>query len=789
MQKTRRERTRSGRPARPGPPHAAADGVPGGGPKRRQPSERVLRIGVSLALLVVTLAVYAPVWQHGFISLDDTAYVSENQHVAGGLTAANVWWAVTGVSAQAANWHPVTWLSHMLDVEVFGMNAGRHHAVSAVLHAANAVVLFLLLDSMTRRPWASAFVAALFAVHPLHVESVAWIAERKDVLSTLFWLLTTLAYVRHVREPRPARYAGVLALFALGLMSKPMLVTLPCTLLLLDWWPLNRLETSGGAPGGAVPASLLSRRWIPLLVEKWPLFLLAAASSLITVVAQRQGGAVTTLETIPFTARAGNAALSCLNYLRQMLWPTGLSLYYPHPGTSVSVAGSIGALAVVGLLCYVGLRTARSRPHVAVGIFWYLVTLLPVIGLVQVGLQARADRYTYVPLIGPFIAITWECVSLVGTNARRRAAAAVVAAAVVAALGVTARAQVDRWSDESALWTQALDQNPENFFAHYSLGRMQMKADLVDAALPHLERAIALAPWFAGAHDALGLALARLGRVEAAIGAHQTALRLQPDSTEVRANLGLAYERRGDVAAAIALYREALQRDPGRPTLHISLGHALGSTGDLDGAVAEMRETLRLQPDSAAAHAYLAQVLAQRGQPDDAMAEARLALAREPSRDDAHGLLGRLLLDRGQADEAIVHLGEAVRLQPESPASRSAFGAALATKGRLDDAIAQYTEAVRLAPTDADSRNQLGLCFAHAGRVAEAIAQFSEAIRLQPQLESAHLRLGMALAASGNLIEGAAHLREALRINPANAEARSGLQAISGLTGRRVPER
>jgi protein O-mannosyl-transferase len=777
MKKARRERTRTGLRPEPGPQvDEAREGV-GDGRKGRRPSERVRRLWVSLALVVLTLALYAPVRQHGFISLDDTAYVSDNEHVAGGLTAANAWWAATGISAQAANWHPVTWLSHMLDVELFGMDAGRHHAMSAVLHAVNAMLLFLLLDSMTRRPWASAFVAALFAVHPLHVESVAWIAERKDVLSTLFWLLTTLAYVRHVREPKRARYAAVLALFALGLMSKPMLVTLPFTLLLLDWWPLKRLEA----------ASAPWRRWIPLVVEKWPLFLLAAASSVMTVIAQRQGGAVTTLETIPLAARAGNAALSCLNYLRQMLWPTGLSLYYPHPGTTVPVAASVCALAVVGLLCGLGLRTARSRPHVAVGIFWYLVTLLPVIGLVQVGLQARADRYTYVPLIGPFIAIAWECVILVGANARRRVAAGVAAAAVIAALGVTARAQVDRWSDEAALWTQALDENPDNFYAHYSLGRIHLKAGLADTAVPHLERAIALAPWFASAHDAMGLALARQGRLEAAIDAHRTALRLQPDSTEIRANLGLAYERHGDVAAAIALYREALRRDPGRPTLHISLGHALGSLGDLDGAIAEMREALRLQPDSAAAHAYLARVLAQKGQPDAAMAESRLALARDPSREDAHALLGRLLLERGQVDDAMVHLGEAVRLQPGSPTSRSALGAALATEGRLDEAIAQYSEAVRLAPTDADSRNQLGLCFARAGRVADAIAQFSEAVRLQPQLESAHLRLGMALAASGDLSGGAAHLREALRINPANADARNGLQAISGLTGRRHP--
>jgi protein O-mannosyl-transferase len=760
----------------------AADRVPGGTQKLGSPFVRTRQVWISLALVVLTLVLYAPVRHHGFISLDDTSYVSENEHVVGGLTTANAWWAFTGFSAQAANWHPVTWLSHMLDVEAFGMNAGRHHVVSAVIHAVNAVLLFLLLDMMTRRPWASAFVAAVFAVHPLHVESVAWTAERKDVISTLFWLLTTLAYVRYVRKPGRARYAAVLAFFALGLMSKPMLVTLPVTLLLLDWWPLNRLATAGVAPGGARPTFAGWRRWIPLVVEKWPLFLLAAASSVITVVAQRQGGAVTALETIPLAARAGNAALSCVNYLRQMLWPAGLSLYYPHPGTSVSVAGSVGALAILGLLLYVGWRTARDRPHVAVGILWYLVTLLPVIGLVQVGLQARADRYTYVPLIGPFIAIAWEAAMFVGASARRRVTAGVAAAALVATLGVTARAQVDRWADEVSLWTQALDENADNFYAHYALGRIDLRAGRLDAAMPHLARAVSLAPWFADAHDAMGLALARQGRIDAAIDAHQQALRLQPESTEARANLGLAYEQRGDVARAIGLYREALERDPLRVSLHISLGHALGTLGDTEAAITEIREALRLQPDSAPAHAYLARLLAQKGQPDDAMAELRLALASEPSREDAHSLLGRLLLDRGHVDDAISHLETAVRLQPESSTSRAALGSALATKGRFDDAIAQYSEAARLSPADADIRGQMGLCFARSGRVTEAIGQFAEAVRIQPQLESAHLHLGMALAAAGDLTGGAEHLREALRLNPADEDARKGLQAISGLT-------
>ena len=377
----------------------------------------------------------------------------------------------------------------------------------------------------------------------------------------------------------------------------------------------------------------------------------------------------------------------------------------PHPGTSVSIAGAFGALAILGLLFYVGLRTARGRPHVAVGVFWYLVTLLPVIGLVQVGLQARADRYTYVPLIGPFIAIAWEAAILVGASARRRVAAGVVAAAVIVALGVTARAQVDRWSDETSLWTQALDENPDNFYAHYSLGWIHLRAGRLDAAMPHLERAIALAPWFASAHDAIGLALARQGRIDAAIDAHERALRLQPESTEARANLGLAYEQRGDVARAIGLYREALGAIPdGHRCTSASATRSAASVTQRRRSRRSARRSVSnlTRPRRTPISRDSSRTRDSRTRRSPSSSRARPRTARE----DAHSLLGTLLLERDQVDAAIVHLGEAVRLQPDSPTSRSALGAALAAKGLLDGAIVQYrrpSDSCRRMPTAAIS--------------------------------------------------------------------------------------
>lgn len=744
------------------------------------PSRRLHRFLLALALAGLTMAVYGQVGHHDFVSLDDTAYVTENEHVAGGLTGSGLVWAITAISTQAANWHPVTWLSHMLDIELFGMNAGAHHMVSAVLHTLNALVLFLLLDGMTGRPWRSACVAALFAVHPLHVESVAWISERKDVLSTLFWFLTTWAYVRYTRQPGRVRWTVVLLLFVLGLMAKPMLVTLPFTLLLLDWWPLNRVP--GGAPAGHGATSARWRHWAPLIVEKWPLFALAALSSVITIVAQRQGGAVVTMETIPVPARAANAALSYVAYMWQMVWPSGLSVFYQHSG-GVPVASTAAALVLLVGMSVVAARAARRRPHVAVGWFWYLGTLAPVIGLVQVGMQARADRYTYVPLIGLFVAIVWECAERVGTRALPRMAASAAACLIIGACGMTARAQVGYWADDTSLWAHALDVNPDNYYAHYSLGRMNLQNGRVNDATPHLERALQLAPWFAEVHDTMGLAWARGGQIDAAIAEHLEALRLKPGLLAARFNLGLAYEQRGDFGGAADQYREALRRDPQKASFHVALGHVLAMQGQLDAAIGELREALRLQPDSAPAHSCLGSVLADIGQTDQAVAELRKALTAMPHFTSAHSLLGTLLLKQGHVNEALDHLSEVVRLEPDSAVARATLGSALTGNGRLDEAIAQYGEAVRLVSGDPGLRNSFGLCLARKGRIADAVAQFSEALRLQPESDATQVRLGMALAATGDLKGGAAHLREALRINPDNQDARTGLQMLARVGG------
>src|SRR5688572_17648286 len=420
-------------------------------------------------LLLAALSVFAfwPVLGNGFVEIDDPDYVTDNARVQQGLTPSGLLWAWTTV--HAANWHPLTWMSHMLDWELHGPDPMGHHLSSLLLHIASAVVLFLALERATRSPARSAVVAALFAVHPLHVESVAWVAERKDVLSTFFWMLATWAYVRFVEAPGTARYLLVIAAFAVGLTAKPMLVTLPFTLLLLDLWPLSRwkLRDANGS-GGPLP-------W-PLLREKVPLFALSIASCAATILAQRSGRAVATLDTFSPASRLGNAALSYATYLWKTLWPSGLSFYYPHSSGLGPWRIGLSALVLAAVTAAV-FRARSRRPYLLVGWLWFVGTLVPVIGLVQVGSQAMANRYTYVPLVGLFLVAAWGVPDLVeslqqrrGTRAEGPRGLALPAVVLLLALAVASRAETRHWRDSASLFERALQVSPDNHMAHFGLG-------------------------------------------------------------------------------------------------------------------------------------------------------------------------------------------------------------------------------------------------------------------------------------------------------------------------------
>jgi tetratricopeptide (TPR) repeat protein len=494
-------------------------------------------IWICIGLVAINLFAFASVRNNDFINYDDPQYVSENPHIAQGLTWQAVSWAFT--SGYAFNWHPLTWISHLLDIQFHGLNAGLHHVTSLMLHTATTVLLFCFLLWTTGAAGPSAFVAALFAVHPLHVESVVWAAERKDVLSALFLMLTLCAYVAYVRRPATRRYVLVFLLFAAGLMAKPMLVTVPFALMLLDVWPLGRKSP---------------------LTEKLPLSALAAASSVVTFLVQRQGGAVAALEALPLKFRVQNAIVSYAAYVGDMLWPTGLAPFYPYK----PLPGWLVALSALGIMAVSAgaLAIARRRPYIAVGWLWYLGTLFPVIGIVQVGDQARADRYTYIPLIGLFVMAAWGLPELLARWKYRNRVLAAAAGLAVAVCAIGTQQQVRRWKNSVTIWEHALQATTDNDLAHANLAIALWEQGKVSESITHYKESLRIKPGVASVHGDLGVALENQGDVDGAIRELQEAAKLKPLEATYQYNLGVLAQRKGDTADARRYFEATLSINP-----------------------------------------------------------------------------------------------------------------------------------------------------------------------------------------------------------------------------------
>ncbi|HVQ42283.1 MAG TPA: tetratricopeptide repeat protein [Vicinamibacterales bacterium] len=554
------------------------------------------RLYLSIALVAIVLAVYDPVRNHEFVTFDDYDFIVDNAQVTAGLTAGSVPWSFAHAYDAAGG--PLTWLSHMLDAELFGMAPGPHHLQSVLLHAVNTVLLLLVLSQMTGSVWRSAFVAALFAVHPMHVESVAWVSERKDVLAATFWMLTMWAYISYVRQPGALRYGVVALALTLGLLAKPMVATLPVILLLLDVWPLNRAAAAWSGRAG----------WRALLLEKVPLLALAAAFLVWTLVAQRGIGAVVTLEALPFPARLANASMSLVTYIAKLVWPSGLAVFYPFARES-SVwfpLASAGLLLGASLLVW---HFAARRPHLIVGWLWYLVTLIPVIGLVQVGSHAMADRFTYLPAIGLFLIVAWEGAAVLSRIFRSPKVAVAVGLVVVLVLAVAARTQVDYWRTSETLWDRALAVTANNFRAHAGLAEVRSRQGRIDEAIAHYSEAVRLAPDEAEWHVNLGLLLVRQGEIARAAESFERAVRLRPRDAESYNNLGATLARLGRTPEAIAAYARALEIRPQYALARRNLGLALASHGDIPGGIAACLEALRLSPNEPAWHYEVAVML------------------------------------------------------------------------------------------------------------------------------------------------------------------------------------
>jgi tetratricopeptide (TPR) repeat protein len=731
------------------------------------------KIIACLFLVVATLATYGDLRTHQFINFDDQVYITDNPPVQAGLTLKGFSWAFT--TLHGGNWHPLTWLSLMVDSQLFGLHPGGFLLTNLLFHIANSLLLFLWLLYLTRTLRCSFLVAALFALHPLHVESVAWATERKDVLSTFFWLLTMWAYVWYAQRPRSGRYLLILVCFSLGLMAKPMLVTLPFVLLLLDYWPLGRLSLKGPGLAAVSPKPAPGVALKRLIWEKSPLLVLAALSTVVTFYAQKEGGAVLTLHNLPIPQRLANAMVAYVSYLGKMVWPAHLAVLYPLAGHSLPIWQAPAASLALAVLTLLALREARRHPYLPVGWLWYLVTLLPVIGLVQVGQQAMADRYTYVPFIGLFIMVAYGMADLA---ARWRAPSFLLpvgAGVVLSALMICTWVQVSYWRGSISLYEHTLKVTGGNPLIHGNLGVALAGQGKLDQAMAHYAEALRLEPDYAGVHSDIALVLAMQGKMDQAVAHYAEALRLNPDLAGAHNNLGLVLAGQGKLDQAVVHYTKALQLDPDFPAAHNNLGLALAAQGKLDQAVAHYAEALRIQPHLPEAHINLGLALAKQGKLDQAVAHYVEALRLHPDLAQAQISLGGALAAQGKWDQAAAHYAEALRLQPGLAAVHNNLGLALAAQGKLDQAVAHYAEALRLQPGLATVHNNLGLALAAQGKWDQAVAHYTEALRLKPDLAQAHNSLGLALAAQGKWEQAVAHYAEALRLKPDFADIPNNL--------------
>lgn len=651
-------------------------------------SSRLRPICIGLALL--TLLVYLPVRHHTFVRLDDADYVAANPMVQGGLSWAGIKWAFT--SFHASNWHPLTWLSHMLDWELFGPFAGAHHVVNVLFHALNAVLLCVLWQRLTGALWPAALIAALFAWHPAHVESVAWVSERKDVLSACFFMLTLLAYERYGRSQlnpsgrtsllTSGKGLTVVGLYALGLMAKPMLVTLPFVLMLLDYWPLRRY------PGQVLHLQGLWR----CMSEKLPLLILAVSSCALTYLAQRQE-AVTSLEVFPLSLRVQNAILAYARYLGKTVWPVDLAVFYPMPTHFAVSQVLLAAGMLIGISIAVS-RVVRSQPYLAIGWFWFLGTLVPVIGLVQVGRQAMADRYTYLPLIGLFIMLAFGGRHLIAAARLGKFAVGAGLALILVACGYGTFQQVQVWRDSETLFRHALKVTKDNAVAHGTLGLALAGKGLNDEAVQQFQAALKLAPDMPGVHNDLAIALQLIGKTNTALEHYQEARRLKPLNPQFHANLGLLLVQMGRYEEGLACYAEALRLDAGNPYFYFMRGKAHQDQGRSAAAAEDYRTALQHAPDDINCNLALCQLLAADPDPKIRNGAAAVILGERLNqltgggRPEIQDALAMAYAETGQFERAYVLLSNTLSQIPA--ADSNAFVGAMQARLKLYQARLPY---------------------------------------------------------------------------------------------------
>jgi protein O-mannosyl-transferase len=644
--------------------------------------EKNIKILICLFITISTFAVYSQIQDHNFINFDDPVYVTENLKLKDGLTLKSVIWAFT--TSRDGNWFPITWISHLLDYQLFGLNSGGHHLTNLLLHIANALILFFVFVRITGTLWQSGFVAALFALHPFNVESVAWVAERKNVLSTFFWMLTLWTYTYYVCKPEVKRYLLVALCFVLGLMSKPMLVTLPFVLLLLDYWPLKRLRIVNKNNTVSVENEVSFYR---LIFEKLPLLIFSVGSCFATYIVQKSAGAVYSSDLLPLQTRIVNALVSYIKYLEMMVWPKKLAILYLHSVPTLPLWKGLVCVVILACISIAVIQRAQRKPYLAVGWFWYLGTLVPVIGVVQVGVQAMADRYAYVPLIGIFIMVAWGIPDLLAKWRKKEKVLIVLAGLYISILMAVTWNQVSHWKNSITVFEHAIrvsdSQHPDFSRVHILLGNALKDKGLIEEAISLYKKAIKLNPNHSGAYNNLGGALLDKGFTEEAISHFKMSIKLNPDDFQAHYILGtimLPFNKE----EAIFHIKTAIKLNPYFARSHDKLGVVLFLEGKIGEAVPHFLQAVKLKPDFALAYDHLGSVFFALGKYDEANLHYRLAIQLKPDLSPAHNNLGNSLYRQRKIEEAIPHFRRAIKLNPDNAQANKNLQKALHTLDELE---------------------------------------------------------------------------------------------------------
>ena len=727
---------------------------------------------VTLCLIIGILVIYIKVQKFDFSGYDDQLYVTRNHYVQKGISLEGIKWAFT--TFHAANWHPLTWLSHMLDCELYGLNPAGHHWTNVEFHIANTLLLFIILFKMTGALWQSAFVAALFALHPLHVESVAWISERKDVLSTFFGLLSIAAYYGYVKKSSTKYYLLVIVLFALGLMAKPMLVTLPFMLLLLDFWPLERFQLQRSfLLNSQKPTESTIKKNYRIILEKIPFFILVSGSCIITFFAQKSQGAVKPIAALPLMYRIENAVVSYTSYVIKAIWPHKLAIFYPHPGTTLSLWQIVGAALLLVMAGYAAMRASKKYPYIPIGLFWYLGTLVPVIGLVQVGDQAMADRYTYIPLIGIFIIVSWgvpdllnklrdqiseirgrtvrirkedigqgpgerikekglkikekvvgglgeEIVSAITNPFEKRRFKEIFlgisAGIILVALSWNTSFQLNFWKNEITLFEHAVSVTQNNYVAENNLGTAYGSKNL-DKALFHYKAALNIKPGYAMALYNLGTIYEKKGRMDKAISNYLKALQANPDYFDALNNLGFVFYNKGNYDKAVLYFKRALKINPEKTNARLNLANVLFFQSKPDEAISQYQKILQTDSENADAHFDLAYVLSSQNKINEAVHHYHEALRIDPKYSKAYYSLGNILLRQGKIKGAFANFAIAILFKPDYAQAYNKLGLILFKQGKLDKAKVLFSKAVQVDPNYTEAYNNLEILRRHSSTV------------------------------------------------------------------------